>query len=70
MAGQSAGVTGLGTVSSPITDLGLGSSLVAQQKAETEEERRKRLLGVQSMSSLMPGVTSLYGAGGANGGGY
>lgn len=66
MAGQSAGVTPL---SGPVTDLGLGSVLGQQQKQETDEERRKRLLGLSPMSSLMPGVTSLMGMG-AGGRGY
>lgn len=51
-------------------DLGLGSSLVSQVKAETEEERRKRLLG---LSQASPAVQSLFGinagAGGWAGGG-
>lgn len=48
------------------TDLGLGSNLVQQVKNETEEERKKRLMG---LSTASPAVQSLFGiSGGAAGG--
>lgn len=50
-----------------VTDLGLGSNLVAQVKGETEEERKKRLLGLANAS---PAVQSLFGIGAAGGRGF
>ena len=49
-------------------DLGLGTMLGDQQKNETEEQRKKRLLGLTPMAAQSPGVASLFGMGGMGGG--
>jgi hypothetical protein len=58
--------TGFG-MSGAAADLGLGSNLSSQVKAETEEERKKRLLG---LSTASPAVQSLFGIGAGGAGGW
>lgn len=43
------------------TDLGLGGALSGQVKDETEEEKRKRLLGMSALQS--PAAAMLLGGG-------
>jgi len=55
---QSAGSSPLSGSTS--IDLGLGNALSAQTKSETEEERKRRLLGIQQ-NGVSPAVQSLFG---------
>lgn len=48
--------------SGAVADLGLGGQLADQVKDETEEERRKRKLGLSAMQS--PAAQMLLGLGG------
>jgi hypothetical protein len=48
--------------------LGLGNTLTDQLAGETEEQRKKRLLGLSPYAAASPGVASLFGLGGTSGG--
>lgn len=56
-----------GTLSPAVSDLGLGAGADLQQqvKDETDEERKKRLMGQQTQP-LSPGVQALGLAGGGS----
>jgi len=45
------------------SDLGLGSMLGNQQQDETEEEKRKRKLGMSPLTQNSLAVQTLFGAG-------
>jgi hypothetical protein len=57
-------------ISPATTDLGLGDQLPQQVQDETEEERKRRALGLSPMLAQSPAVASLFGLGGARGRGY
>jgi hypothetical protein len=46
-------------------DLGLGDALRGQQREETEEEKRKKRLGLSQLSQASPSVQQLLGMGGS-----
>ena len=48
--------------------LGLGTGLTDQLSTETEEQKKKRLLGLSPYAAASPGVASLFGMGGTSGG--
>jgi hypothetical protein len=47
-------------------DLGLGDALTRQREDETEEEKRRKRLGLSQMSQGSPSVQQLLGMGGPN----
>lgn len=60
------GLTGL----SAAADLGLGGMLQQQQVDETEEQRRKRLMGASPLTQQSPAVMQLFGLTGVSRSGY
>jgi len=53
----------VGSVSGLLGDVGLGDQLRAQTVQETEEQRRKRLLGLQRDATNVPLGTAVGGLG-------
>lgn len=52
-------MAGIGGMSTAATDLGLGGSLSQQVKDDTDEEKRKRRLGLSALQS--PAASMLLG---------
>ena len=56
--------------SSLSADLGLGDQLALQRQNETEEERKKRMLGLSSTQNALSPALLLGGLGGMSAGSY